>query len=69
MDPRLEPAPSVERPTGPATLIVNPNAGRGRMGRALPDVEEALRRHGFDHRVALPRLLERCLPRTVEAVA
>jgi len=23
----------------------------------------------FDHRVALPRLLERCLPRTVEAVA
>ena len=53
MDPRLERAPSLERPSGPATLIVNPNAGRGRVGRALPAVEEALRCHGFDYRLDL----------------
>jgi len=53
VDPRLERAPSLERPSGSATLIVNPNAGRGRVGRALPAVEEALRCHGFDYRLDL----------------
>ena len=34
-----------------ATLIVDPRAGRGRVGRALPSVQEALARIGLPHRV------------------
>lgn len=35
-----------------ATLIVDPRAGRGRVGRALPAIEEALARMGLAHSVA-----------------
>ncbi len=34
-------------------LIVNPNAGGGRTAKALPRVEEALKRHGLEYRVEL----------------
>jgi YegS/Rv2252/BmrU family lipid kinase len=33
------------------SLIVNPNAGGGRAAKLLPDVEAALRAHGFELRV------------------
>jgi diacylglycerol kinase (ATP) len=53
---RLE-AASWARPPEPirhrasfATLIVDPGAGRGRVGDSLPVVRECLRRHGFEHR-------------------
>lgn len=39
-------------------LIVNPSAGGGRAGRALPDVQDALRRLGLEHRVETTRSLE-----------
>jgi YegS/Rv2252/BmrU family lipid kinase len=39
-------------------LIVNPSAGGGRAGAALPDVQDALRRLGLEHRVETTRSLE-----------
>lgn len=39
-------------------LIVNPSAGGGRAGGALPDVQDALRRHGLEHRVETTRDLD-----------
>jgi YegS/Rv2252/BmrU family lipid kinase len=39
-------------------LIVNPSAGGGRAGEALPDVQDALRRLGLEHRVETTRSLE-----------
>lgn len=39
-------------------LIVNPSAGGGRAGQALPDVQDALRRLGLEHRVETTRSLE-----------
>jgi YegS/Rv2252/BmrU family lipid kinase len=39
-------------------LIVNPSAGGGRAGRALPDVQDALRRRGLKHRIETTRSLE-----------
>lgn len=39
-------------------LIVNPSAGGGRAGHALPDVQDALRRLGLEHRVETTRSLE-----------
>jgi YegS/Rv2252/BmrU family lipid kinase len=39
-------------------LIVNPSAGGGRAGRALPGVEAALRRRRLDYRVERTRSLE-----------
>jgi YegS/Rv2252/BmrU family lipid kinase len=38
-----------------ATLIVDPEAGRGRVGRAIPAVEAALGRIGLPHRVEVSR--------------
>ncbi len=40
------------------SLIVNPAAGDGRAGRALPDVRSALSTRGLEHRVELTRSLE-----------
>ncbi len=40
------------------SLIVNPSAGGGRAGRALPGVEEALRRRRLEYRVERTRSLE-----------
>jgi YegS/Rv2252/BmrU family lipid kinase len=34
-------------------LIVNPNAGGGRTAKALPEVEQALKRHDLEYRVEL----------------
>ena len=39
-------------------LIVNPSAGGGRAGRALPAVQQALRGLGLDHRTEPTRSLE-----------
>lgn len=39
-------------------LIVNPSAGGGRAGEALPDVQDALRKLGLEHRVETTRSLE-----------
>jgi YegS/Rv2252/BmrU family lipid kinase len=39
-------------------LIVNPSAGGGRAGRALPDVEAALRERQLEHHVERTRSLE-----------
>jgi len=39
-------------------LIVNPSAGGVRAGAALPDVQDALRRFGLEHRVETTRSLE-----------
>ncbi len=39
-------------------LIVNPSAGGGRAGRALPEVSAALTRLGLEHRAELTRDLE-----------
>jgi YegS/Rv2252/BmrU family lipid kinase len=41
-----------------ALLIVNPSAGGGRAGAALPDVQDALRRAGIEHRVETTRDLD-----------
>jgi YegS/Rv2252/BmrU family lipid kinase len=38
-----------------ATLIANPKAGRGRVGRELAAVEAAMHRHGFGFRLDLTR--------------
>jgi hypothetical protein len=38
-------------PFGPLVLIANPQAGRGRVERALPRVEQVLRRQGLDYRI------------------
>src|SRR5688572_14551830 len=42
----------------PLSLIVNPNAGGGRAAKVLPDVEAALRGHGFDVTVTTTTGLE-----------
>lgn len=39
-------------------LIVNPSAGGGRAGRALPSVEAALRRLGLEYRIERTRSIE-----------
>jgi diacylglycerol kinase (ATP) len=41
--------PGTERRPGFATLIADPRAAGGRVGRELPAVQEAMRRHGFGH--------------------
>ena len=49
-------------------LIVNPSAGGGRAGAALPDVQDALRRLGLQHRVETTRSLEHARELALEAV-
>ena len=39
-------------------LIVNPSAGGGRAGATLPDVQDALRGYGLEHRVETTRDLD-----------
>lgn len=39
-------------PFGPLVLIVNPRAGRGRVGRALPEIERRIRAGGLAYRIA-----------------
>lgn len=48
-------------------LIVNPSAGGGRAGAALPDVQDALRRLGLEHRVETTRSLEHARELALEA--
>jgi YegS/Rv2252/BmrU family lipid kinase len=50
-------------------LIVNPAAGGGRAGRALPDVTQALTRLGLDHHVEATRSLEHARELARAAVA
>jgi YegS/Rv2252/BmrU family lipid kinase len=47
----------VLEPSRRLALIVNPSAGGGRAGQALPDVQDALRRLGLEHRVETTRSL------------
>jgi YegS/Rv2252/BmrU family lipid kinase len=50
-------------------LIVNPAAGGGRAGRALPEVQATLDRLGLAHRTALTRDLDHARALAREAVA
>jgi YegS/Rv2252/BmrU family lipid kinase len=50
-------------------LIVNPSAGGGRAGRALPGVEAALRQRGLDYHVERTRSLEHARELAHSAVA
>ena len=50
-------------------LIVNPSAGGGRAGNALPDVQDALRGHGLEHRVETTRDLDHARELAGAAVA
>jgi YegS/Rv2252/BmrU family lipid kinase len=50
-------------------LIVNPSAGGGRAGEALPDVQDALRKYGIEHRVETTRSLEHARELAQAAVA
>jgi diacylglycerol kinase (ATP) len=38
-----------------AVLIANAHAGRGRVGRELPGLQESMRRHGFGYRLELTK--------------
>ncbi len=38
-------------PFGPATVIVNPHAGRQRVGRAIPDLERTLRERDLEYTI------------------
>jgi YegS/Rv2252/BmrU family lipid kinase len=49
-------------------LIVNPSAGGGRAGSALPDVQDALRHLGIEHRVETTRDLEHARQLAAEAL-
>jgi YegS/Rv2252/BmrU family lipid kinase len=49
----VEPGAAIEHRATEAVLIADPHAGRGRVGRELPVVEEELRRRGFTIRTAL----------------
>ncbi len=51
------------------SLIVNPNAGGGRAAQVLPDVEAALRAHGFDLRVTLTTGLDHACRLATAAVS
>jgi YegS/Rv2252/BmrU family lipid kinase len=44
--------------SSPTCLLVNPSAGGGRAARALPDVQNALRGLGVEHRTELTRDLD-----------
>ena len=50
-------------------LIVNPAAGGGRAGRALPEVQETLRGLGLAHRVETTRSLDHARELAVQATA
>src|ERR687887_557815 len=39
-------------------VLVNPSAGGGRAGRALPELERALRNRGLDYRLVMTASLE-----------
>jgi YegS/Rv2252/BmrU family lipid kinase len=50
-------------------VIINPSAGGGRAGRALPAVEQALRSAGFEYHVETTRSLEHAVELALEAAA
>jgi YegS/Rv2252/BmrU family lipid kinase len=50
-------------------LVVNPSAGGGRAGRALPDVTAELTRRGIEHRVEATRSLEHAKELALAATA
>jgi YegS/Rv2252/BmrU family lipid kinase len=50
-------------------LVVNPSAGGGRAGRALPDVTTELTRRGIEHRVEATRSLEHAKELALAATA
>jgi diacylglycerol kinase (ATP) len=41
----------VTSPYGPMLVIANPRAGKGKVGRRLPEIERTLTEKGLDHRV------------------
>lgn len=56
-----------QQPPRRLALIVNPSAGGGRAGAALPDVQDALRRLGLEHRVETTRSLDHARELALEA--
>ena len=52
-----------------ACLVVNPSAGGGRAGRALPGVQSELERLGIEHRVERTRSLEHAGELAIAATA
>jgi YegS/Rv2252/BmrU family lipid kinase len=50
-------------------VIINPSAGGGRAGRALPAVEHALRSAGFEYHVETTRSLEHAVELALQAAA
>src|SRR5437763_652359 len=51
------------------SVIVNPSAGGGRAGRALPAVEQALRSAGFEYHVETTRSLDHAVELALQAAA
>jgi YegS/Rv2252/BmrU family lipid kinase len=51
------------------SLIINPSAGGGRAGQALPALEQALRSAGFEHHVETTRSLEHAVELALQAAA
>jgi YegS/Rv2252/BmrU family lipid kinase len=51
------------------SVIVNPSAGGGRAGRALPALEQALRSAGFEYHVETTRSLEHAVELALQAAA
>jgi len=51
------------------SVIINPAAGGGRAGRALPAVERALRSAGFEYHVETTRSLEHAVELALQAAA
>ena len=51
------------------SVIINPSAGGGRAGRALPAVEQALRSAGFEYHVETTRSLEHAVELALQAAA
>lgn len=54
----MEARAATSAPPQHLALIVNPSAGGGRAGHALPDVQDTLRRLNLEHRVETTRSLE-----------
>ena len=54
---------------GRVSVIINPSAGGGRAGRALPGVEQALRSAGFEYHVEPTRSLEHAVELALRAAA
>ena len=67
--PETTAPPAGHAPHATLRLIVNPSAGGGRAGRALPAVSAALDELGLEHRAEMTRDLEHARELAREAAA